>query len=216
MDGGVPWEAAGSSLFSKWFQTIRATFKGRAFYNVVAENDDAMSAVMFHTATYTIIGALFGCLYALIFIVFGAAFALPLASTGIGSAVLGGGLAAGVLAWLAVVTSASFAGFALPWVVGGVHHLMLALAGGVPPHRTYAHTVRAHAYANAGASILGLIPGIGSLLSFVFGVKNHLDAYEAVHSCGGGKAMLAFFAPVLCGCCSCGVIQAFFATASLF
>ncbi|MBM4359562.1 MAG: hypothetical protein FJ096_15770 [Deltaproteobacteria bacterium] len=204
LDGGVPWESTNLGLFSRWVQTLTATFKGRPFFATVAQSDDAMSAVTFHTMTFTMMGFVFGGLLFLVTFLFGVAFLGPALPSGLGTSLAGGASFAGVMMWFGITLVMATTGFIGPWVVGGMHHLVLALTGAVPPDRSYSHTVRAHAYADGGAFVFNAIPYLGSLIVFVLSLKNHLDAYESVHHCGAGKALLAFFSPVLiCGCCGC-------------
>ncbi len=218
--GGVPWEAQGGGLFSRWWETIGATFKGRPFFAAAAQGDDAMSAVLFNTFTMTLLGAALGLLYIALFALFGSMFGAVFSTLGkatgmpLGLAGAGFGLALGIGLFLATTLGGAMSGFLVPWVMGGLHHLALLVLGGVPEGRTYMHTVRAHAYANAGSSIFLPIPYLGALVSLVFGIMNHVYGYDEMHRCGGGKAFAAWLAPMVCGCCGCGILQ--FAGAAAF
>ena len=205
LDGGVPWESASGGLLMRWWQTIGATLKGRPFFAAVALNDDAMSAVTFHTMTLALMGFVFGLFYLSVPAVLGTVLLGALSRTGFGLPLAGGAYGMGFGLWIAATLGGAVVGFVGPWVSGGIHHLILALFGGIPPDRSYAHTVRAHAYANAGATIFSALPylGIGTLVTFALGIKNHLEAYEEMHHCGAGKALAAYFAPFVCSCCGC-------------
>ena len=203
LDGGVPWESASGGLLMRWWQTIGATLKGRPFFAAVALNDDAMSAVTFHTMTLALMGFVFGLLYFFLLAVVGTAILAPFSRSGFGLPLAGGIYGMGFGLWIAATLGGAVVGFVGPWVSGGIHHLILALFGGIPPDRSYAHTVRAHAYANAGATIFSALPYLGTLVTFALGIKNHLEAYEEMHHCGAGKALAAYFAPFVCSCCGC-------------
>ena len=204
LDGGIPWESPNGGLFLRWWQTLGATLKGRPFFATVAQSDDAMSAVTFHTMTWMVMGLVSGLFYSFVFGIFGAGALGPLYSMGYGLPFSGGLFAIASSILFGSTLCGAFFGFVEPWVVGGLHHLVLSLVGGIPPGRTYAHTVRAHAYASGGAAVFSAIPYVGALVTFVLSIKNHLEAYDEMHRCGG-KALLAYFSPVLfccCGCCS--------------
>jgi hypothetical protein len=203
LDGGIPWEKAGGGVFSRWYQTVAASFKGAPFFATVAESDDAMSAVAFHTMTCALVGFILGGFYFLIVSVLGLAAAGVVPGLGLGLPIAGGATLGGLLLWLTILTGSAATGFVMPWVVGGLHHLVLALLGGVAPHRTYMHTVRAHAYANGGPWVFAAIPSLGQLIWLVLTLKNHLEAYDAMHQCGGGKAFAALVSPTVCMCCGC-------------
>jgi hypothetical protein len=200
---GIPWESAGDSMLSRWWRTLGATMRGRVFYANVATSDDAMSAVTFHTVTWAVMGFVTGATYFLLLGVVGAAVAIPFGKGGGPGAIAGSVWLFGAACWLGLTLAGALLGFVLPWVVGGIHHLILAMLGGVPPDRTYAHTVRAQAYASAGSAIFSVVPYIGSLVTLILGVKLHIDAYNEVHRCGAGETLLALGAPLVCSCCGC-------------
>ncbi|NDD31762.1 MAG: hypothetical protein EB084_26235 [Proteobacteria bacterium] len=213
VESSIPWETVGSPLLTRWWKTVTATFKGRAFFAALAQSDDAMSAVTFHTLTLALVGFAYGGLYMLMMAVLGTIVVGPLgAPSGLGLLAAGGMWGVGLASWLSMTLLGAATGFAMPWALAGVHHLVLALTGGVPPDRSYTHTVRAHAYANAGAMAFAAVPYVGSLIALVFGIKNHLEAYDELHRCGGGKALLAYFTPFFCSCCGIGAFLAIFSS----
>jgi hypothetical protein len=205
LDGGIPWESSAGNILGRWWSTLGAILKGRPFFAAAATSDDAMSAVTFHAMTFAMFGALVGLVYFVIFSLIGTAFLAVLAplTKGLGGMFAGGAVMAGAAFWFAAIVCGGVGGFVLPWLTGGIHHVVLALLGGVPPDRSYSHTVRAHAYANGGATVFAVIPYLGALVSFGLGIKNHLEAYDEMHHCGGGRALAAYVAPVVCSCCGC-------------
>jgi len=97
-------------------------------------------------------------------------------------------------------------GFIAPWVGGGIHHLVLSMAGGVGEGRDYGSTVRVHAYATGAAALWAFVPMVGGLASLAFQIINHTVGYDEMHRCGGGKAFLAWASPMLV-CCCCYVMM---------
>ena len=203
--GGVPWESPHGGLFGRWWETITAAnFKGRELFSAVGQNDDAMSACLFSMTTGAVMGALIGLLYLLLLALWSTAMLAILGSVGIGKvggAVAGMGIGLGLLFWIGAVIFYAVAGFISPWVVGGLHHLVLMMVGGVGQGKEYSHSVRVNAYAGAASLLFVPIPFLGGLVALVFNIINHVTGYDQVHRCGGGKAFLAWVSPVFICCC---------------
>ncbi len=205
LSGGVPWESPQGGLFWRWWETMTAAnFKGRELFAAVGQNDDAMSACLFSMTTWALVAAVVGFLLLIFFALWGAAMMAIMG--GLGSAKLGGaaagiGIGIGLLYWVGMVLTYAVIGFIGPWVMGGIHHLVLMLVNGVGPGKEYSHTVRTTAYASAAAMLFAPIPGVGGLISLVFNIINHITGYDQVHGCGGGKAFLAWVTPMLLCCC---------------
>jgi hypothetical protein len=198
--GGVPWEAEGGSFLGKWWQTLTAAnFRGREFFAAVAEGQDAMTATVFSAVTYLFAAAALLAVGGAIFALFLTAIVASVGSKAAGVA----GLGAAVLAAYGVglVVAMGLAGFIGPWLIGGIHHLVLLLVSGVGPGRGYTDSVRVTAYGSAAALLFLPIPFVGSMVSLTFNAINHVTGYDLVHNCGGGKAFLAWVSPVLVSCC---------------
>jgi hypothetical protein len=214
LPGGVPWESGQGGLFSRWWETVSSVnFKGEPFFASAAQSDDAMPAVLFNMTTHAFIGALLALLYTLIFAVWGAAVVSMLGASGAGggkaiAGMAGAGIGMAILFFFILVIAFIIMGFVYPWIVGGIHHLALLIFGGVGQGKGYASTVRAHAYANGAAYAWAAIPGVGGLIFLVFYFINHINGYDGMHRCGGGKAFLALIAPFLF-CCCCYILVFF-------
>ncbi len=205
VDSSVPWEIPGGSLFGRWLDTLSAAnFHGTKFYRAAGQSDNAMTAVMFNTFTWAVLGSLAGALYIALFTMISALWVWLLSTVHVGMAARVGTMtfSVGLLLWLTCVLVGAAWGFVGPWILGGLHHLVLALFGGVR-EKGFAHTVRAHAYANGAASVWLAIPVLGLLLALVFHAKNHMQGYAGVHDCGEGKASVAWLMTPVCGLCSC-------------
>jgi hypothetical protein len=210
--GGVPWEGDGNFI-GRWWNTITAVnFRCREFFAAAAESSDAMTACMFSMLTavlFTVVGLL---LAGLVMLVFGAFLFSLFGSVGLGK--LGPAFATLQIGFFLVgsvvaLFSAAALGFLLPWVTGGIHHLVLLVLNGVGEGREYAHSVRVAAYAGASSQLWLMmpIPWLHVLVSVVFNGINHTTGYDEVHRCGGGKAFVAWLTPFLCCCCA-GVLWA--------
>ncbi|MEM6788064.1 MAG: hypothetical protein AAF715_11155 [Myxococcota bacterium] len=217
LQGGVAWETR-AGFVGRFVETlVAANFKGKAFYAAVAAGgNDPMPAVFFHATAMALVGFFIGIFYLLIFSFFGAMLGTVLGGLGgrPGSAfgAAGVGLGFGLLGIMGMTLLYGIIGFVTPWVTGGIHHLTLAIASGVGEGRDYSSTVRTHAYAS-GASVLWVaIPGLGAPVSLVFQAINHTIGYDEMHRCGGGKAFLAWVAPMLVCCCCYLFGVVFFAT----
>ncbi|RLB60579.1 MAG: hypothetical protein DRI90_13420 [Deltaproteobacteria bacterium] len=203
LQGGVPWESEHGSMLGRWWETMTAVnFRGRPFFTSAAQSDDAVSACMFSMTTGAIGGAIMGMFYMIFFAIWGTAMFAAFGSHKAGAAMAGMGIGMGILAWLLMVVGGCIAGFIGPWIGGGIHHLVLAMVGGVGQDKDYAHSVRVNAFAQSAAYLWAPIPGVGGLVSLGFSAKNHIEGYDITHGCGGGKAFLAWFSPVICCCCS--------------
>jgi hypothetical protein len=210
LPGGVPWEGQGG-MFSRWWETVSSVnFKGEQFFASSAQSDDAMPAVMFNMTTFSFVGAVLGLIYAAVFAIWSAAIVAALSSGGPGGPSGGGkalagmaglGIGAAIAVFVGAVIAWAIWGFLAPWILGGLHHLVLLIFGGVGPNKGYSSTVRAHAYALGAAYAWAMIPGVGGLVALVFTFINHIHGYDATHRCGGGKAFLALIAPFLLCCC---------------
>jgi len=77
--------------------------------------------------------------------------------------------------------------------VGAFWHLMAKLAGGRAPYRT---TVRMVAY-SWGASVVGFVPWIGSILDCIVHARLLYFGFRYVHGLSRGRAVLALFMPAL-------------------
>jgi hypothetical protein len=213
LHGGVPWEAASGGFLGRWWETMTAAnFRGRPFFAAVAHGNDPMPAVLFSTVTMTIGGAIMGLIYMVFFAMFGALFFRSLGGT-FGPEIAGFGAGMGLLMFILFTVGGAVGGFISPWVWGGIHHLCLMLFGGVGAGREYVHTVRSHAYAAAAPYLFApafIIPFIGPLAMVVFYVINHINGYDEMHQCGGGKAFGAVALPF--GVCCCLYLSLFFVT----
>ncbi len=209
LPGTVPWETPGGSLIGRWWATLAGTFRGRSFFAAVALSDDAMSAVTFHLVTSVVVGIISTTVSLSYFGISGAGGLGPYRRW-VGPMYPGAGFTAGlsIASWFVSVMFSALIGFILPWILGGIHHLVLAMLGGVPAEKSYVHTVRAQAYAAAGPLLFVALPlsipflGLMTLLLwFCFELKNHIEAYDEMHRCGSGKPVVAFLSPFLCFCC---------------
>jgi len=210
--GGVPWESGGG-LLSRWWATMTAvSFRGRELFAAARESDDAVRACMFSMTTGTMFGAVLGLFYVILLAIWGAA-VMAFVPHRLGLSAASVGLGAGVLLWLGCIVMGCVGGFIGPWIMGGIHHLVLAILGGVGQGKGYAHSVRVNAYAQSAAYLWVPIPVLGGLVSLVFSAKNHVEGYDVTHGCGGGKAFLAWVSPFLCCCCSYFVMGMMFGLA---
>jgi hypothetical protein len=205
LSGGVPWESEDGSLLQRWWETVTATnFRNRELFAAVAQGDDAMSAVMFSTMTNLIIAlawmAVWGALMALFFTAF-VGFMGSMGGPKAAATMAGTGAAILVLYGLGFVFIMGLAGFIGPWLLGGLHHLVLLMVNGVPDGKGYADTVRVTAYGGSASMLFAPIPIVGSMIALVFNAVNHVSGYDVVHGCGGGKAFLAWVSPLVMSCC---------------
>jgi hypothetical protein len=89
-----------------------------------------------------------------------------------------------------------------PWIYGGIHHLTLALFGGVT--KSYTHTVRVVGYSHA-AYFWCVIPIIGPFAALILTVISLVVGLDETHKCGVGKALGAvLLIPGICCMCWCG------------
>ena len=205
LEGGVPWESQ-AGFFSRFFETFTsANFKGKQFFAAVAQSNDPMPAVFYSAIASSVFGLFLGLIYLLMFTfigtTLGAAFSKMGAGPGAGFGAAGMGFGVGIMFVIGMAVTMAISGFIAPWVMGGIHHLVLAMAGGVGQGREYGSTVRVHAYATGAAILWAFIPGLGSIASLAFQIINHTVGYDEMHRCGGGKAFLAWVSPMLFCCC---------------
>lgn len=93
----------------------------------------------------------------------------------------------------------------------GLVHLMLVLVGA--PHRSFDTTLRAVGFASGTAAIFQLIPFIGPLIGYAFGVVLEVRAIRAMHGTTSSTAAMAVLLPtVVCA----GLVGLFGAAAYLF
>jgi hypothetical protein len=202
---GLPWESRQGGLFSRWWATVKvANFETRPFFAAAVQyNSGGVPACTFNMMSGAISGFVFGLIYLVLFTVLGAAGVLSSLrgpAPGLASASAGFGVGIGLFYLVVMTVGQAMGGFINPWIVGGIHHLVLMLFGGA--HRNYEHTVRGFGYAMGAAMAWGLIPALGVFPMLVFSWKNIVQAYDEIHQCGVGKAVLAMLAPVLV-CCGC-------------
>jgi hypothetical protein len=158
--------------------------------------------------TWTVFGLIGAFFYVMFMALFSTFLATVFRSSGLPPSFAAAQLGVGVMFAVGFVVVYAVIGFVGPWVGGGLHHLVLLLVGGVGPGRDYSHTVRAHAYASASPMLFGLVPFFGGMVMLVFSIINHINAYDEMHGCGGGKAFLAWAAPVfICCCCYAALIM---------
>jgi hypothetical protein len=205
LSDGLPWESGQGGLFSRWWATVKvASSDTRPFFAAsVQYTSGGVPACTFNMMSGAISGFVFGLVYLVLFTVIGAAGLFAGAfgpSSGLGAASAGFGFGIGLVYLVMVTVGQAMGGFINPWIVGGLHHLMLMLFGGV--QRNYEHTVRGFGYSMGAAMAWGLIPVLGVFPMMVFAWKNIVQAYDETHQCGVGKAVLAMLTPALV-CCLC-------------
>lgn len=203
LQGGVPWESTAGSFVGRWFETMTAAnFKSREFFAAVARGgNDAMPPVLFSMMSWTVFGLVGAVFYILLLTLFSTALAAIFKSSGLPPSFAAAQLGVGILFAIGFVVVYGIIGFVGPWVTGGLHHLMLLMVSGVGPGREYAHTVRVHAYASAAPLLFGFVPLFGGIVMLAFSIINHVNGYDEMHRCGGGKAFLAWATPVIICCC---------------
>jgi hypothetical protein len=209
--GGVPWEGPGGIL-GRWWHTVSAVnFRGRELFAAASDSNDAMTACLFSMMSLVIYGLFIVMLFTILFLLVGAAFFGLFSRMGLRGLAAIGTIELGILflACGAIVITCAVYGFVMPWIAGGVHHLVLVMLGGVGEGREYAHSVRVAAYAGGAAMLWAMVPMpyLNAMVMTVFNAINHVTGYDEVHQCGTGKAFLAWVSPVVCCCCS-GVLFA--------
>jgi hypothetical protein len=208
--GGVPWESGQGGYFGRWWATVKLVNSDtRPFFAAAVQSSaGGLPAATFNMLSGALFGFCIGLVYLVLFSVLGAAgmFAgIAGKAAGPGAAMAGFGIGIGIVYLLLMTVAQAFSGFVNPWVVGGIHHLLLMLFKGA--NKGYDHTVRGFGYAMGAATPWMLIPILGVFPMMVFAIKNTIQAYDEIHQCGVGKVMLALFSPVLC-CCLCYVLYA--------
>ncbi len=206
LEGGVPWESSHGGFLGRWWETVTAVnFRGRPFFAAAAQSNDPLPACLFSMTTMAIFMFIALLLIFTLYAIIGAAFFAALGGIPGGGRLTAGLAGVGLIifaVYLVVLTVVyAIIGFIAPWIGGGLHHLGLMLFGGVGAGRGYGDTVRAHAYAQAASLLWIPIPIVGGFVSLIFSIINHVNAYDEVHQCGGGKAFLAWLSPVLICCC---------------
>lgn len=209
--GGVPWEQPGGSLFGKWWDTVKAANGDTRSFFAAAARNESVSAIGFSTMTGALSALVVAVLSGLWIALFGAMILSTVAglggrggtSTAMGMGAFGMGLMLVYVVMIAI--SIVFAAAIGPFIVGGIHHVILTILGGVGPGKTYMHTVRVVAYGDGAARAWSLIPLFGGLIYAVFNIKNLVQGYDETHRCGVGKALFAVFSPLIC-CCLCYVV----------
>jgi hypothetical protein len=203
----VPWESPRGGVLVRWWRTWAAvSFRAGRFFEAARARDDALAACTFSMMT----GAMLGVAITLSMVslsVLSSALAWRLLAL-FGAQKLAVGLLSASITFsgglgLALIITFALAGFTGPWVLGGVHHLILLLLDGTK--LSYGHSVRVAAYAG-GASIAWLmLPVIGWFVGFVFNVVHHVVGISATHRCGGGRAFVTWLLPhAACFCCWMG------------
>jgi hypothetical protein len=210
LNGGVPWEGEGG-LFGRWWETVKAANgDSRPFFAAASQNESG-SAITFSMMSGGLGGAVIGLLYAIVFGIFGTALLAIFSSVPAtrGAHGAGGAMAAGmglfaIFYFFALTIGGAINGAIGPFIIGGVHHLILMMLGGIGQGKTFMHTVRTAAYSHGAAYAWMLIPipPLAALVMMVFSIKNLTIGYDETHKCGTGKALLAIFAPIIC-CCIC-------------
>ena len=201
---GVPWETQRGGLFSRWWATVKAgNSDTRALFAAAVQySSGGVPACTFNMMSGAIAGFVFGLIYLVLFTVLGAAglFDDIFGRAGLGAASAGFGVGIGLLYLVMITVGQAMGGFINPWIIGGIHHLVLMLFGGTT--RSFDHTVRAFGYAMGAATAWGLIPLFGAFPMMVYALKNVAQAYDETHQCGVGKAVLAMLLPLIV-CCAC-------------
>jgi hypothetical protein len=202
--GAVAWEDRSRGIFGRWWGTVKeACMNSRAFQAAAAQSDDPWPAVTFAVTNGAIVGVVGGLFVALIYSAIGGLGALSVASSGHGSK-MGFGMIAAMGIGVAVVLPIFYilAGLLMPWIMGGLHHLALAMVGGAS--RPYGSTVRVVGYASAG-QLLAFVPMVGGMLSLAMTIISLVTGFEETHKCGTGKAVAGTLLPLLIfGVCCCG------------
>ncbi|MFO0762049.1 MAG: hypothetical protein U0359_36755 [Byssovorax sp.] len=205
--GVVAWEDSSKGFFGRWWETVKEVcFNARGFYGAAAQNDNPWPAVTFAMSNAGLVGLVFGGFLALMYILMGGIGAMSAmgakGAPGAAGAVMGIMSAIGI--FIAILYPIMFVIQALiaPWIIGGVHHLMLVLLKGAT--RSYSHTVRVVGYAWAGNFWI-VVPIVGPLAAMIFGLIAQVVGLDETHKCGIGKAIGAIVMPlVLCCICYCG------------
>jgi hypothetical protein len=204
----VAWEDSTKGFFGRWWSTVKdVCFDSRTFYASAAQNDNPWPAVTFAMSNAGLVGLVFGGFLALLYMGMGGLGALS-AMGGKGASAGGAGAIMGIMSavgiFIAILYPIMFVIQALiaPWIIGGIHHLMLVLLKGAT--RSYSHTVRVVGYAWA-ANFWIVIPIVGPLAAMVFSLIAQTVGLDETHKCGIGKAIGAIVLPiVLCCLCYCG------------
>jgi hypothetical protein len=212
MASGVPWESGEGGYLGRWWATVKAVnFETRPFFAAAAQSTTGgLPAATFNMVSGALFGFCIGLLYLVMFSIFGVAglFAgVGGGHGGSGAAAAGIGIGMGIVYLIIMTVGQAFSGFINPWVVGGIHHLLLMLFKGA--NKGYDHTVRGFGYSMGAAMPWMLIPILGMFPMMVFSFKNIVQGYDEIHQCGVGKVLLALLSPLIC-CCLCYVLYALF------
>jgi hypothetical protein len=213
LEGGIPWEQQGGSLLGKWWATVKAcNGQTRPFFACAAQNEKA-DAILFSVLSGALAGAALGLFYLLIFSAIGAGMFMGVSSLGPKSSTPGAnavaaGVSIGAGILYAIMATVMYAVMAAirPFLVGGLHHVLLLMFGGVGERKSFMHTVRVVAYAEGSAYPWIWIPIAGPFIVIYYVIKGLVLGYDETHRCGTGKALLVLFAPLLC-CCACYAIM---------
>jgi hypothetical protein len=189
----------------RWWATVKeASFNPRAFFTAASNNDNPWPSVTFGMVSGGIGGLAFGLLIAIVYLGLGGIGALAASAGGSSSAgpsaaffgVMG---AMGIFAAIVYPMMFVFYALVVPWITGGIQHLVLMMLGGAT--KSYTHSVRVVGYSLAGYAFMA-IPCVGGLIGGVIICIALVVGLDATHKCGIGKALLAVFGlPILCTCC---------------
>ncbi len=205
--GVVAWEDTSKGFFGRWWTTVKdVCFDARTFYAAAAQSDNPWPAVTFAMSNAGLVGLVFGVFLALIYMLMGGIGAMSAMGTkgaaGGAGAIMGIMSAVGIFVAILYPVMFVIQALIMPWIIGGVHHLMLVLMKGAT--RSYSHTVRVVGYAWAGNFWI-VVPIVGPLAALVFGLIAQVVGLDETHKCGIGKAIGAIALPiVLCCLCYCG------------
>jgi hypothetical protein len=213
--GPVAWDDSSKGIIGGGWETFKdACFTPKTFFAGVAQNDNPWPSITFGMATGGLAGFLYGIFAALIYLAIGGMVA---AAAGTGSRGMGAGGtgmllgfigAMGLLVVIVYPLILAMLSLTLPWIFGGVYHLMLMLMKGAT--KPYTNTVRVSGYSNA-ATLWLVIPGIGGLVAIGFHLVLTVIGLDETHKCGTGKAVAAVLIPMVlfCGCCCVGYATLF-------
>jgi hypothetical protein len=200
----VAWEDASQGFFGRWWATVKeACFNPRAFFTAASANDNPWPAVTFAMTSAGLGGLVIGVFMAILYLGMGGIGAIAASGSGSGAgpsaAVFGALGAVGIFAAIAYPIMFVIHALIVPWVWGGIQHLVLMMVGGAT--KTYTHSVRVYGYAMAGYAFMA-IPCVGPFVAPVIVLVALVVGHDATHKCGIGKSLLAVIGvPILCVCC---------------
>lgn len=99
------------------------------------------------------------------------------------------------------------------FIWSGILHLCLMIVGGAK--QGFEATFRSVAYGCYSPMLLGVIPFCGGMVGAVWGIVLQIIGLKETHKISTGKAVLAFFLPLVF-CCICVIVLAIIGGAGMF